>query len=125
MLQRDFAPALMTSCYGGLSTRLKLNPTKSVLICFDRSSRILQCTELTFYSSLLSPWSTVQDIEVITQHFPSHSITCNIQGMSVSPQKNPTAPLYYCLSLTQNLIHCRILTRLNYCNGVGLLCGLP
>jgi hypothetical protein len=44
-----------------LSMRLKLNPGKSELIWFDRSSKLLQCTELSLStsSSLLSPASTV------------------------------------------------------------------
>jgi len=110
-----------------LSMRLKLNPSKSELIWFDRSSKLLQCTELSLStsSSLLSPASTVRDLGVILD-----------SALSLKPQiaAISRACLFHLRRIRQlrstldsaslkTLIHCLILTRLDYCNSV--LYGLP
>jgi len=110
-----------------LSMRLKLNPSKSELIWFDRSSKLLQCTELSLStsSSLLSPASTVRDLGVILD-----------SALSLKPQiaAISRACLFHLRRIRQlrstldsaslkTLIHCLILTRLDYCNSV--LYGQP
>src|ERR1700733_9247578 len=101
-----------------LSMRIKLNPGKSELIWFDRSSRILQCAELSLStsSSLLSPSSTVRDLGVILD-----------SKLSLKPQISATsrACLFHLRRIRQlrstldsaslkTLIHSLILTRLDY-----------
>src|SRR5688572_1634079 len=110
-----------------LSMRLKLNPSKSELIWFDRSTKLLQCTELSLStsSSLLSPASTVRDLGVILD-----------SALSLKPQiaAISRACLFHLRRIRQlrstldsaslkTLINCLILTRLDYCNSV--LYGLP
>src|ERR1700733_15313186 len=105
-----------------LSMRIKLNPGKSELIWFDRSSRILQCAELSLStsSSLLSPSPTVRDLGVILD-----------SKLSLKPQISATsgACLFHLRRIRQlrstldsaslrTLIHSLILTRLDYAWGV-------
>ena len=107
--------------------RLKLNPGKSELIWFDRSSKLLQCTELSFStsSSLLSPSSTVRDLGVILDstlslkpHIAAISRACLFHLRRIRQLRTSLDS-----ASLKTLIHCLILTRLDYCNSI--LYGLP
>ena len=110
-----------------LSMRLKLNPGKSELIWFDRSSKLYSVlnSHSLLTSSLLSPSSTVWDLGVILDS----TLSLKLQIAAIS-----RACLFHLRRILQfrstldsaslkTLIHYLILTRLDYCNSI--LYGLP
>jgi len=104
--QRNFAPALMTSCYGVCCCALSStqpNPSSSGLATLIKAPTGHRTLTVYLFLPTLSivHWSRSWSLPWLNT-FLQTSNSCNIEGMFVSPQKNPTASLYYWLSLTQN-----------------------
>jgi len=102
--------------------RLKLNPSKSELIWFDRSSKLFQRADLSVStsSSLLSPSSTVRDLGVILDstlslkpQIAAISRACLFHLRRIRQLRSTLDP-----ASLKTLVHCLVLTRLDYCNSV-------